>query len=137
MKTIREFVEAAKGALDAIDGAATARQMAEDARKATANAKAEAARITAARDNDVLAADQALRRMQKQLADLQTQIEQERIVHETNLRTARERSQEQINKASETLEKINKDIGLKRAEHDELVSAISRMKALAADLAKS
>lgn len=137
MKTIREFVEAATAALDAIDGADGARQAADDARKLAANSRAQAEQVRADAAKQQADALSNVERLKAQAADLQARMDRERADHETQIKAASQRSQEQIQTASETLEGINRSIGLKRAEHDELASAISRMKALAAELAKA
>ena len=132
---IRELHSVLKDAIDAIDGAAFAREQAQNAQRKYDRTCADIKAIQDSADKEKADAYAKVAALNKELSDLQHQLEAERAKHAAMIEDQNKRSQEQILKASETLEKINSEIRFTREHHDELKAAVAKLKATALDAA--
>lgn len=133
---IRELHDALKNAIDAIDGAAFAREQMQNAQRRFDRICADTQTIQDNADKEKALAAAQVQALTKELDDLRHQLEEEREKHVAMIEYEDRRSREQIHKASETLEALNAEIRLTRQHHDDLNAAIARLKAMAQDAAR-
>ena len=132
---IRELHSVLKDAIDAIDGASFAREQAQNAQRKYDRTCADIEAIQAKADKAKVETAAQVHALKTELSDLQAKLEAERIKHAALIEDQNKHSQEQILKASETLEKINSEIRFTREHHDELKAAVAKLKATALDAA--
>jgi hypothetical protein len=136
MKAIKDFLDTMNKAVAIAEGAQAAEGRAKAAQQAALNALGNAENARIAADKTKADAEAYVRSTYAEIDKIKAES-QAKMATETRQHQAWiENAKGQVESASAVLEGINRDIGLKRAEHDKLAVEIARIRSMAEAAAK-